>query len=109
MLSLEWQRPFDRWNYVTGYKVHVWTGGNREQVGNCLFSKPQDTKCVLLLDDLRTSPFNIQTGQSISMKIFAVSPQGDSQPSNTFNANMPQDTCRENNISRLDAPSVDFS
>lgn len=73
LLQLTWTRPNDRWNYVTGYKVHVWTSNNRENVGNCLFSNPLDTKCILLLDDLRASPFNIATGNTINMKIFAMS------------------------------------
>lgn len=43
------------------------------------------------------------------MKVIAKSLQGDSQPSSMFTTRMPQDSCNQNNVSRLAVPGVDRS
>jgi len=65
MIMVRWTRPTTAWNTVTGYKVHVLNQfGSTENVAKCLFVDALDLTCRLVLDDLRISPFNLQTGNS---------------------------------------------
>jgi len=60
LARLTWTAPYTGANYVTGFKVHVLdTRTSGEQVAKCWFENPTGTDCVMMLGDLRVSPFNL--------------------------------------------------
>lgn len=91
LMQVKWQKPIDNWNTVTSYRVEI-----NEQMNNdarCFFQHAQATECVLLLDQLRAEPFNVQSGTSFDIRVYAVSHQGYSDASETFSAVMPAEKC----------------
>jgi len=67
VMQVSWSRPTERWNTVTNYFVNVITSNNQKLESACLFRNTLDLSCVIVLDSLRASPFNIGNNQQFSL------------------------------------------
>lgn len=74
---------------IKGYKVHVGSSSSFvSQHVNCYSYSVTDGSCLVMLNELRQSPYNIGSGQTISLQVIALGFGCDSAPSSTVTTTM---------------------